>query len=62
MNCFEANVGKKRFELNDELKTLEEGRRDYRVVRGLAHLLAGDHSTFATGGRALAAAGPQPGL
>ncbi len=43
-------MGKKRFELNDELKTLEEGRRDYRVLRGLAHILAGDHSTFATGG------------
>lgn len=50
IELFEGHVGKKRFELDSELKALEEGRRDYRVVRGLAHILAGDHSTFATGG------------
>ncbi|AZI45241.1 DUF790 family protein (plasmid) [Deinococcus psychrotolerans] len=50
IELFETSVGKRRFELSEELKTLEEGRRDYRVVRGLAHILAGDHSTFATGG------------
>jgi len=53
IELFEESVQKKRFELNEELKTLEEGRRDYRVVRGLAHILAGDHSTFATGGATL---------
>jgi uncharacterized protein len=50
IELFDANVGKKRFELNEDLKTLEEGRRDFRVLRGLAHILSGDHSTFATGG------------
>ena len=50
IELFEANLGKKRFELNEDLKELEEGRKDYRVVRGLSHLLAGDHSTFETGG------------
>ena len=50
IELFTEQLNKRRFELNEELKTLEAGRRDYRVVRGLAHILAGDHSTFATGG------------
>jgi len=50
IELFTEQLNKRRFELNEELRTLEAGRRDYRVVRGLSHILAGDHSTFATGG------------
>lgn len=37
---FESNLGKKRSELNEELRGLEGGRADFKVIRGLAHLLA----------------------
>ena len=47
---FESNLGNKRFQLEDDLKALEVGRSDYRMVRGLAHLLAGDCAEFGTGG------------
>ena len=46
ITTFEANLNKRRTELDDDLKALEVGRQDFRVVRGLAHLLAGDHSSF----------------
>ena len=46
---FEAHVGRKRAELNEELQALEAGRSDYRVVRGLAHLLA-QRGEFEAGG------------
>lgn len=36
---FENNIGKKRSELNDDLKALERGRADFKVIRGLSHLL-----------------------
>ena len=36
---FEGNIGKKRSELNEDLRTLEGGRADFKVLRGLAHLL-----------------------
>lgn len=48
VTTFEAHVGKRRFELNDVLKTLEAGRSDYRVLRGLAHLLASGSADFQT--------------
>lgn len=37
---FESNIGKKRSELDDDLKVLEGGRADFKVLRGLAHLLS----------------------
>ena len=37
---FESNLGKKRSELNEDLRGLEGGRADFKVIRGLAHLLA----------------------
>jgi predicted nuclease of restriction endonuclease-like RecB superfamily len=46
---FEANVGKRRFELEDDLRALEAGRQDFKVVRGLAHLLS-QQSEFEAGG------------
>lgn len=49
LRTFEGNVGKRRAELNEELRLLEAGRSDYRVVRGLAHLLA-QLSEFEAGG------------
>ncbi|PTA68549.1 DUF790 family protein [Deinococcus arcticus] len=39
IGAFEAHIGKRRFELDDELRTLEAGRQDFKVLRGLAHLL-----------------------
>lgn len=39
IQTFEQHLGKRRFELDEELRLLEEGRSDYRVVRGLARLL-----------------------
>jgi len=45
----EAHVGKRKYELQDELRTLEEGRADFKVLRGLAHLLM-QQCTFETGG------------
>ncbi|GGL08116.1 DUF790 family protein [Deinococcus radiotolerans] len=36
---FEANVGQRRADLDEDLRTLEAGRQDFKVLRGLAHLL-----------------------
>ncbi|WP_424951087.1 DUF790 family protein [Deinococcus sp.] len=47
---FESHLGNKRRALEDDLKALEAGRSDYRMVRGLAHLLATDCAEFGTGG------------
>ena len=47
---FEAHLNDQRWELDEDLKALEVGRQDYRVIRGLAHLLSSAHSTFETGG------------
>ncbi|MVN86413.1 DUF790 family protein [Deinococcus sp. HMF7620] len=38
--AFEAHVGKRRCDLDEELRALEAGRQDFKVVRGLAHLLS----------------------
>lgn len=40
IQTFEAHLGKTRAELDDELRALEAGRSDFKVLRGLAHLLA----------------------
>lgn len=50
ISIFESHLNDKRYELDEDLKALEIGRQDYRVVRGLAHLLSSGHSTFETGG------------
>jgi predicted nuclease of restriction endonuclease-like RecB superfamily len=52
IRTFETHLGKRRFELDDDLKTLEAGRTDFKVVRGLAHLLTNSASTFEAGGHA----------
>lgn len=49
IQTFEQNLGKRRFELDEELRLLEEGRSDYRVVRGLARLLT-QQCDFEAGG------------
>ena len=50
VQAFESNLGNKRMQLDEDLKALEAGRSDYRMVRGLAHLLANDCAEFETGG------------
>lgn len=52
---FETHVGQRRFELTETLATVEKGRADYRVVRGLAHLLT-QRSEFEAGGGLVPAA------
>ncbi|MEF2278437.1 DUF790 family protein [Deinococcus sp. YIM 134068] len=47
---FAANVGKRREELDEDLRALEAGRADFKVLRGLAHLLTGGSCTFEAGG------------
>ncbi|BDP42608.1 hypothetical protein DAETH_25770 [Deinococcus aetherius] len=47
---FEANLGRRRADLDDDLKTLEAGRADFKVIRGLAQLLTTGAATFETGG------------
>ena len=47
---FESHLQGKRFQLEEDFKALEVGRSDYRVVRGLAHLLSNDQAEFETGG------------
>ncbi|MFC4454068.1 DUF790 family protein [Deinococcus sonorensis] len=49
IQTFQSSLGRQRAQLEDELKLLEAGRSDYRVLRGLAHILATDHSEFETG-------------
>ena len=46
INCFEENVGQTQGELNQKLAELEGDSPDYRVKRGLAHLLRNHFSTF----------------
>ncbi|GAA5515043.1 hypothetical protein Dcar01_03807 [Deinococcus carri] len=43
----EDNVGKRRADLDEDLRALEAGRPDFKVVRGLAHLLVNGSSTLA---------------
>lgn len=47
---YQANLGKRRADLNEDLRTLEAGRSDFKVLRGLSHLLANGSGTFETGG------------
>lgn len=47
---FGAHVGKRRGELEDDLGALIAGRTDFKVVRGLAHLLVNGSSTFEAAG------------
>jgi predicted nuclease of restriction endonuclease-like RecB superfamily len=46
---FRAAQGRTRGETEAELQVLEGDQTDYRLKRGLAHLLAGDFSTFEVG-------------
>ena len=46
---FRAAQGRTRGELEAELQVLEGDQTDYRLKRGLAHLLASDFSTFEVG-------------
>ena len=46
---FRATQGQTRGELEVELQVLEGDQTDYRLKRGLAHLLASDFSTFEVG-------------
>ncbi|MGK7935742.1 MAG: DUF790 family protein [Xenococcaceae cyanobacterium] len=46
ISCFEENVGKTQGELNQKLAQLEGDSPDYRVKRGLAHILRNTFSTF----------------
>ena len=50
VGVFESHLNDKRFQLEEDFKALEVGRSDYRVVRGLAHLISNDHAEFETGG------------
>ncbi|WP_407571771.1 DUF790 family protein [Deinococcus altitudinis] len=50
VSVFESHLQGKRFQLEEDFKALEVGRSDYRVVRGLAHLLSNDQAEFETGG------------
>ncbi|UQN09710.1 DUF790 family protein [Deinococcus sp. QL22] len=49
IDLFTSHVGKQRGELDAELKVLEAGRTDFRVLRGMAHLLTA-LGTFEAGG------------
>ena len=46
---FRAAQGRTRGEIEADLQVLEGDQTDYRVKRGLAHLLAHDFSTFEVG-------------
>ncbi|MCY1703945.1 DUF790 family protein [Deinococcus sp. SL84] len=46
---FEEHLGRPRFELDEALAEIERGRRDFKVIRGLAHLLT-QQSTFEAAG------------
>lgn len=46
INCFQEYVGKTQGELNQQLAKLEGDSPDYRVKRGLTHLLRNHFSTF----------------
>ena len=49
IQIFESHVGKRRFELNEAMQILETGRSDFKILRGLAHLLA-QRCEFEAGG------------
>lgn len=49
IQTFESHVGKRRFELNEAMQILETGRSDFKILRGLAHLLA-QRCEFEAGG------------
>lgn len=49
IGVFEQHVGRRRFELDEELRLLQEGRTDFKVLRGLAHLLT-QECEFEAGG------------
>ncbi|MFB2917547.1 DUF790 family protein [Aerosakkonema funiforme] len=46
ITCFEGCVGKTQGELDNQLQEFEGDRPDYRIIRGLAHLLKSSFSTF----------------
>jgi predicted nuclease of restriction endonuclease-like RecB superfamily len=46
INCFEENLGKTQGELDRQLLELEGDSPDYRLKRGLAHLLKNSFATF----------------
>jgi predicted nuclease of restriction endonuclease-like RecB superfamily len=46
INCFQACLGSSQGELNQKLHDLEGENPDYKVKRGLAHLLKNSFSTF----------------
>lgn len=46
IECFQATLGKTQGELEEKLAELESDSPDYRVRRGLAHLLKNSFSTF----------------
>jgi len=46
INLFQAAVGKPQGDLDQQLQTLEGEGTDYRIKRGLAHILRNSFSTF----------------
>jgi len=46
INCFQEYFGKTAGELNEKLKELEGDNPDYRIRRGIVHLLKNSFSTF----------------
>ncbi|WP_341739339.1 DUF790 family protein [Microcoleus sp. CAWBG640] len=46
IDCFQESIGKTQGELDKRLQELEGDSPDYRLKRGLAHLLKGGFSTF----------------
>jgi len=46
LGCFNSHLGRTQGELDRELSELEGDSPDYRVRRGLIHLLKGDYGTF----------------
>ncbi|WP_216320094.1 DUF790 family protein [Deinococcus aestuarii] len=50
IDLFETNLGKRRADVEEDLKALEAGRADFKVIRGMAHLLSTSAATFEAGG------------
>lgn len=48
IGIFQEHVGKRRGDLDEALQLLEGEETDYRMKRGLAHLLSSDQATFET--------------
>jgi predicted nuclease of restriction endonuclease-like RecB superfamily len=48
IKCFQASLGSPQRELNQKLQELEGDSPDYKIKRGLAHLLKNSFSTFET--------------